>query len=78
MCQESGNLTVDGFDKEIRQFKNHFDLLYFLMNTSLHLTNNGWYYCYCGDTDKCLMCRIPRIFDGFEKKYTEKMFDEKV
>ena len=77
MCQECGNLTIDDFDKEICQFKNLFDLLYFLMNILLHITYKGWYYCFCRDTDKCLMCWIPRIFNGFKKKYTEKMFNEK-
>ena len=78
MCQECGNLTIDDLDKEMYEFKNHFDLLYFSMNTLLHITYNGWYYCYCGDTDKCLMCWVSQIFDGFQKKYIEKMFDEKV
>ena len=41
MCQECGNLTIADFDKEIHQFKNHFDLLYFLMNTFLHIMYNG-------------------------------------
>ena len=66
-CQECGNLRRDGFDKKICQFKNRFGLLYFLMNTLLHITYNGWYYCYCQETDKCLMWQIPQIFDWFEK-----------
>ena len=68
MCQECGNSTIVDFDKEIRQFKNRFDLLYFLTDTLLYITYNGWYYCYCRDTDKCLLCRISPIFNGFKKK----------
>ena len=47
------------------------------MNTLLQNTYNGWFYCYCEDTGKCLMCRIPQIFDEFEKMHEENMFDEK-
>ena len=47
------------------------------MNTLLQTTENGWFYCYCEDTGKCFMCRIPQIFDGFEKKYEKNMLDEK-
>ena len=32
MSQECGNLTIDDFGKELCQFKNRFDLRYFLMN----------------------------------------------
>ena len=47
------------------------------MNTLLQITYNGWFYCYCEDTGKCLLCRIPQIFDDFENMYEENMFDEK-
>ena len=75
MCQECRNLTIDDFDKQICQFKNRFDLLYFLINTLLHITYNGWYYWYCRDTDKCLLGLDPSNFRWVRKKYTEKMFD---
>ena len=58
-CQECGNLTKDDYNKKICQFKNRFDLLYFLLKTLLYIMYNGLYYCYCQETDKCLICRIP-------------------
>ena len=70
--QECDNLTRDDYDKRICQFKNRFDLLYFLMNTSLRITCNGWYYCYCEEVDKCSMGRIPRIYDGSKKNIGKK------
>ena len=54
-------------------------LLLLLLNTSSHISYNGWYYCYCGDEKKeqkkernkkekiCLMCKIPMIFTNFER-----------
>ena len=72
MCQECRNLTIDDFDKQICQFKNRFDLLYFLINTLLHITYNGWYYWYCRDTDKCLLRLDPSNFRWVRKKIHRK------
>lgn len=47
------------------------------MNTLLQITYDGWSYCYCVDTGKCLMCRIPQIYYGFKKMYEENKFHEK-
>lgn len=73
----SKEMSKEQIGQKICYFKNSFDLLFLLMNTLLQITYDGWFYCYCVDTGKCLMCRIPQIFYGFEKMYEENMFHEK-
>ena len=46
---EHKHMTKEEFDKETCQFKNRFDLYYFLLNTLLLIMYNGYYYCFCNE-----------------------------
>ena len=76
-------LTKEQFDKETCQFKNRFDLYYFLLNTLSLITYNGYYYCFCGEEkffkkkqERCFICQITIIFSDFESDLSKNMFNE--
>ena len=66
-CQEHQTMNMDSCEKKTSNFGSKFKLACFLLDILFHISYNSWYYCYCNFSDKCLMCRIPNIFDEIEK-----------
>ena len=66
-CQEHQTMNMDSCEKKTSNFGSKFKLACFLLDILSHISYNSWYYCYCNFSDKCLMCRIPNIFDEIEK-----------
>ena len=46
-------------------------------NTLLLLENNVYYYCFCQNKNKCLICRIPNIFYDFGNDLKDDVLNEK-
>ena len=68
-----------------KKFKNHLligkdktrsELVYFILNTSHHIANSGYWCCYCQNRrGKCQMCKIPKIFTDFVNDINNYIFD---
>ena len=57
--------------------KSRFELVYFILNTLYHISNPGYWYCYCQSPGKgkCQMCMIPKIFVNFTQDIENNIFD---
>ena len=66
-------MSKEKFMKEITEFKGVEDLHYFSMNVLNLISFKGYYYCFCEKFEKCTFCRIPKIFENFEKKLDYNM-----
>ena len=70
---ETSKMSKEKFMKEITEFKGVEDLHYLLMNVLNLISFKGYYYCFCEKFEKCTFCRIPKIFENFEKKLDYNM-----
>ena len=69
-------MNKEEFNEKISNFKTKYDLLLILLNTLLLIENNRYYYCFCQNKNKCLICRIPNVSYYFENDLKDNMFNE--
>lgn len=67
-------LNQSEFERKIRTFKKRCELLFFLLNTLLNITNFSNQLCYCEDRKECLICKIKRTHNDLEYHIYKNMF----
>ena len=58
-----------------QEYNKKKNIIFFLMNTLLHIKFNSLFYCFCDwiNQEKCVICTLTTDFNGFVEEMTGNM-----